>query len=58
MVSFAAGAMLGDGFIHLLPESIAKNRSVELISFSILAGIVIFCCPLSLAASYISPPQI
>ncbi|PIS40902.1 MAG: ZIP family metal transporter [Candidatus Kerfeldbacteria bacterium CG08_land_8_20_14_0_20_43_14] len=42
MVSFAAGAMLGDGFIHLLPESIAKNRSVESISFSILAGIVIF----------------
>jgi zinc and cadmium transporter len=42
LVSFAAGAMLGDAFIHLLPESIRENKSVEAVAFSILIGIVVF----------------
>ncbi|MFA6587881.1 MAG: ZIP family metal transporter [Patescibacteria group bacterium] len=42
MVSFAAGAMLGDAFIHLLPESVKENSSIETVAFSILTGIVIF----------------
>jgi len=42
MVSFAAGAMLGDVFLHLLPE-LAEEGDFNLgSSFLILAGIVIF----------------
>ena len=41
LISFSAGALLGDAFIHLLPESI--NRGFTLTSsLSILAGIGIF----------------
>ncbi|RJO59123.1 ZIP family metal transporter [Candidatus Parcubacteria bacterium] len=42
LVSFAAGAMLGDGFIHLLPKSLLENTKSEAVGFSILIGIVLF----------------
>ncbi|MBX4212015.1 ZIP family metal transporter [Candidatus Pacearchaeota archaeon] len=42
LVSFSAGALFGDAFIHLLPE-IAKNQGFSLnVSLSILGGIIIF----------------
>jgi zinc and cadmium transporter len=42
MVSFAAGAMLGDVFLHLLPE-LAEGGNLNLkTSFLILVGIMIF----------------
>src|SRR3990167_435407 len=40
MVSFAAGALLGDAFIHLLPESIEEAGFTIIISTSLLIGIV------------------
>jgi zinc and cadmium transporter len=39
-VSFSVGGLLGDAFIHLLPEAIAINSQVEL-SLYILSGIMI-----------------
>lgn len=41
MVAFAVGAMLGDVFIHLLPELGKKGFSLE-ISITILLGMVVF----------------
>lgn len=42
LVSFAAGALLGDVFFHLLPESVEETGLSISVSFSILAGILIF----------------
>jgi zinc and cadmium transporter len=42
LVSFAAGALLGDAFIHLLPDSFEKNGFGLMTSVSILSGILIF----------------
>jgi zinc and cadmium transporter len=41
-VSFAAGAMLGDAFIHLVPEAFQKSSFFLQSSVYILVGIVIF----------------
>ena len=41
MVAFAVGALLGDVFIHLLPELSEKGFSLE-ISLAILSGVVVF----------------
>ena len=41
MVAFAIGALLGDVFIHLMPELAAENFSIE-ISLAILSGIIVF----------------
>lgn len=41
LVAFAIGALIGDVFIHLLPEIAEKGITTE-ISFAILAGIVVF----------------
>mgnify|MGYP001571893047 CR=1 FL=1 len=41
LISFSAGAMLGDAFIHLLPELIEESFTLKS-SISILAGIAIF----------------
>jgi zinc and cadmium transporter len=41
-VSFSAGALLGDAFIHLLPEVIRKNGFSLTISLSLLFGILVF----------------
>lgn len=42
LVSFASGALLGDAFIHLLPETIAENGFVINISLYVLSGIIVF----------------
>jgi zinc and cadmium transporter len=41
-VSLAAGALLGDAFIHLLPEAFAASTNPALTSVSVLGGIVAF----------------
>jgi zinc and cadmium transporter len=41
MVAFAAGAMLGDAFIHLLPEAVEELGFTLEVSFAVLAGILI-----------------
>ncbi|MEM5778457.1 MAG: ZIP family metal transporter [Candidatus Aenigmatarchaeota archaeon] len=40
LVSFSVGGLLGDSFIHLLPESIKLNTEISLASY-ILLGIII-----------------
>lgn len=42
LVAFAAGSLLGDAFIHLLPEIAAEGSISLTISLYILAGIVVF----------------
>lgn len=42
LISFSAGALLGDAFIHLLPEIVEKTGFTLDISIYILTGIVIF----------------
>jgi zinc and cadmium transporter len=42
MVSFAAGALLGDVFLHMLPELIHEGKFTLVTSFYILGGIVLF----------------
>lgn len=42
LVSFAAGGLFGDAFIHLLPESYKKTASELTSSLYIIAGILIF----------------
>lgn len=41
-VSFSAGALMGDAFIHLLPEAVNENGAGPFLGISILAGIVLF----------------
>ena len=42
LVSFAIGGLLGDSFIHLIPEAYNSSSSPSIVSFFILAGILIF----------------
>lgn len=42
LLAFSAGALLGDAFIHLIPELIEKDLFNLRASFTILAGILIF----------------
>jgi zinc and cadmium transporter len=42
LVSFAVGALFGDAFIHLLPESFEKIDNKVEIALLILAGILVF----------------
>src|SRR3989344_8080294 len=42
LVSFSAGALLGDVFIHLIPQLIEENNFTLKTSFFALGGIVIF----------------
>ncbi len=42
LVSFSAGALFGDAFIHLLPEAVEVNGFTPEISLTILSGIVLF----------------
>lgn len=42
MVSFAVGGLLGDAFIHLIPESIEQLGSSAAACFFVLAGIILF----------------
>jgi zinc and cadmium transporter len=42
LVSFSAGALFGDAFIHLLPEIVKTKGFSITVSFSVLFGILIF----------------
>lgn len=42
LVSFAAGSLLGDAFIHLLPETIEDNGFRLETSLAIIAGLLLF----------------
>lgn len=42
MVSFAVGGLLGDAFIHLIPESVETFGNASLVSLLVLAGIIAF----------------
>jgi len=42
LVSLSAGTLLGDGFLHLIPEAVAKNDGQLNIWLWLLAGILIF----------------
>ncbi|MFH1456109.1 MAG: ZIP family metal transporter [archaeon] len=42
LVSFAAGALFGDAFIHLIPEAVEEIGLGLMFSLSILAGILVF----------------
>ena len=41
-ISFSAGALFGDAFIHLLPEAIKESGFSLFIALSVIAGILIF----------------
>ena len=38
-IAFSAGALLGDAFIHLIPEAVEKTGFTLIISFYVLSGI-------------------
>jgi zinc and cadmium transporter len=42
LVSFAVGALLGDAFIHLIPESLQRDDEPLAASLLILAGMMVF----------------
>lgn len=42
LISLAAGALLGDAFIHLIPEAFAESSNPLLISILIISGILTF----------------
>ena len=42
LVSFAVGGLLGDAFIHLIPESLVQHGSTLAVSLYILAGVLGF----------------
>jgi zinc and cadmium transporter len=41
-VSFAAGTLMGDAFLHLIPEAYQKTQNQVAVSLAILAGILVF----------------
>ena len=41
-ISLAVGALLGDAFIHLIPEALEASQNPALVSILIIAGILIF----------------
>lgn len=43
LISFAAGALLGDAFIHLIPELAESERGFDLtVSYGLLGGVIAF----------------
>ena len=42
LVSFSAGALFGDAFLHLLPEAVEKSGFTTIVSLSLIAGILTF----------------
>jgi len=41
-ISLAIGALLGDAFIHIIPEAFKSNLGVNLVSILIITGILLF----------------
>jgi len=41
-VAFSAGALIGDAFLHLLPEAVEKNGFTTGVSTAIFLGIIVF----------------
>lgn len=42
LISFAAGALIGDAFIHLIPESTEQIKDFRIFSLLIISGILLF----------------
>jgi len=42
LVALAVGALLGDAFIHLIPEAFEESKNTTLTSILIIAGVLIF----------------
>ena len=42
LVGFSAGALIGDVFIHIIPELVEEGKFTLTVSLSILAGIILF----------------
>jgi len=42
LVALAAGALMGDAFIHLIPEAVRSSTNVSFISLSVIGGIISF----------------
>ncbi len=42
LISFAAGALIGDAFIHLIPESVEEISNIRVFSVLVISGILLF----------------
>jgi zinc and cadmium transporter len=42
LISLAVGALLGDAFIHLIPEAFERAASTTTVSFAIIVGVIAF----------------
>jgi len=42
LVSFSAGALIGDAFIHILPEAVEEFGFDLSLSLSVIAGILVY----------------
>jgi len=42
LLSFSAGALFGDAFLHLLPEAVEESGFTASVSLSVIAGVVVF----------------
>jgi zinc and cadmium transporter len=42
LVAFAAGALLGGAFLHMIPEAVGGGGDIALVSLLVLAGFVLF----------------
>jgi len=42
LVSLAVGVLLGDAFIHLIPDAVARQGSISTVCLMVLLGIIIF----------------
>lgn len=42
LVSLSAGALLGDAFLHLIPEAVESTGNSQFVWFGILGGIILF----------------
>ncbi|MBS3963813.1 MAG: ZIP family metal transporter, partial [Methylomonas sp.] len=42
LVALAVGVLLGDAFIHLIPDAVARHGSVSDVSMMVLIGLFVF----------------